>query len=126
MHDISEDVRGESSESEEEEFTEHAFSLPPREIHTRSPHYDGACAAGTVCDRIQSATNGNACFVHVIHASAAIDSSPRRTPFAAAEKLFDRQLSKEVELCGISRKQRGVRRRQGTRSREPALPYQLC
>ena len=32
MHDISEDVRGESSENEEEEPTEHASSLPPREI----------------------------------------------------------------------------------------------
>jgi len=67
-----------------------------------------------------------ACFVHAIHASAAINSSPRQTPFAAPEQWFDWQLSKEVELCGIERKQRGVRRHRRTRAREPALPYQLC
>ena len=78
MHDISEDVRGESSENEDEGPAEPASSSFPREIIQGLRIFDGTFFTGTLCDRVwPDSDRAIAHFVRVVRDTAATDSSPR-------------------------------------------------
>jgi hypothetical protein len=104
VHDISEDVREESSENEDEKPPEPTFP-PPREIIQGLSILTGPAPLGLFATE-SSGTNAHAIvspFCVVRAPAAAVDSSPQRTPFAAAKERFDRLFSKEVEPCGFER-----------------------